>query len=92
MQETHQCTVMTKSRTIKDLTIGSKLFVVHKDYSFKRKPGGKVLGARVIGFENVKNKIVPLFKVSGLDKSHKVSATQYEYFLNIKEALTAFVS
>lgn len=76
----------------RQLTIGSKIFVVHKDYAYKKKPGGKVLSARIIGFENIKNVIVPIFKVSYLESNVNSNQNSYEYFYEIEEALKAIIS
>lgn len=76
----------------KQLTIGSKIFVVHKDYAHKKKPGGKVLSARIIAFENIKNVIVPIFKISHLAGPTNSNQNSYEYFFEIEEALKAIIS
>lgn len=48
-----------------NLTIGSTIFVVHRDYANKNKVGGVVNKARVCSFRNVSGEVVPEFKIVG---------------------------
>lgn len=82
----------TKLRTLKEITIGSKVFVVHKRYADKKIHGGKVLGARVIGFENIKGEIKVIVKITD-EYGNKISNTKdYCIYFNVIEALEAIVS
>lgn len=83
---------MNNIKNPRSLTIGSKIFVVHKNYSGKLKPGGTVLSARVVAFQNIKGKIVPIFKVAGVDGIHTGYSSVYDWFDDIKLALTAIIS
>jgi hypothetical protein len=79
-----------KTYTLTNLTIGSKIYVVHKDYANKKKSGGKVLGARVVSFVNTSGKIQLEFKLVNhptiLDESF------YTVFTDVKKAITAIKS
>lgn len=80
------------SNNKRKITIGSKIFVVNKSYSKKKIPGGTVLSARIIGFQNVNNEIVPLFKVADSEYTRNSTSKNYDYFLDIDEAISAIAT
>lgn len=72
----------------KQLTINSKIFVVHKAYANQNKPGGRVVLARVTSFVNKNGKVVPEFRLIGQPgATPNVSECQYEWFTNIELAI-----
>lgn len=74
----------------KELTINSKIFVVHKSYAYKNKVGGRVVQARVTAFSNKNGKIVPEFRIVGQPgSSPDVSESHYEWFQDINLAIDA---
>jgi hypothetical protein len=73
-----------------NLTIGSKIFVVHRDYMNKKKQGGMVLPARVVAFKNVKGFINPIFRLIG--NKWDISVDCYHVFTDIKEAINSIRS
>ena len=75
---------------VEALTIGSKVFVVNRDYAFKRKAGGKVLPARVVAFENRNNNIEIVMKITG--RRDEVTVVNYVPFINIQKAIDAIKS
>ena len=83
---------MSSKKTYKltDLTIGSKVFVVHKHYAFEKKVGGKVMPARVVSFINSGGTVIPEFKLVG----HPNSVTEHTHvpFTDIKKAIAAIKS
>lgn len=83
-----------KSYKLTDLTIGSKVFLVHKNYAFQKKPGGRVVQARVVGFFNTKDEILPEFKVVGYTAYYKslINESSYVVFMDIKKAIQAIKS
>lgn len=78
-----------KKSTIKldELTIGSKIFAVHKSYAFQKKPGGIVLPGRVIAFKNVRGFIEIIFRLRG--SKTDCTLAYYMVFIDIKEAIDA---
>lgn len=79
-----------KTYKISDLTIGSKIFVVHKQHAFAKKPGGKVIQGRVVAFVNSAGTIKVEFKIVG--HPQVVSEEYYCIFGTIKQALVAIKS
>lgn len=79
-----------KTYKISDLTIGSKIFVVHKNHAFAKKPGGKVIQGRVVAFVNQGGNIKVEFKIIG--HSLALSEEYYCVFGNIKQAIQAIKS
>jgi hypothetical protein len=78
---------------IKQLTIGSKIFVVHKDYAGKKKPGGVVNLARIVCFRNRNEKVEPEFRLIGQSsQSSNCTTEMYTVFLDIKKAIKAIES
>jgi hypothetical protein len=73
---------------IENLTIGSKIFVVHEDYAHKNKKGGRVSLARITGFVNRNNVIEPEFKLIGV-KSDPETLKRYYAFTDINLAIEA---
>ena len=70
---------------MKQTTIGSVIFVVHKDYANQNKIGGLVEKARVCSFRNVAGKVVPEFKLSG--QKSTMNAKNYVVFQEIEDAI-----
>jgi hypothetical protein len=78
---------------IKPLTIGSKVFVVHRDYSGKKKPGGVVNLARIVCFRNRNGKVEPEFRLIGQpSKSTNCTLHHYEMFTEIRMAIASIES
>ena len=79
-----------KNYKLTDLTIGSKVFVVHKHYAFEKKVGGKVIPARVISFVNSGGIVIPEFKLVG----SPVTVNEHTHipFTDIKKAIAAIKS
>lgn len=80
----------TKKNEIKNLTIGSKIFIVHKNYANQKKEGGKVLPARIISFVNQQGVIKPEFKMTG--SSMVLTDNQYNIYTDVKQAINAIKS
>ena len=79
-----------KTYKISDLTIGSKIFAVHKNHAFAKKPGGKVIQGRVVAFVNQGGNIKVEFKIIG--HSMALNEEYYCVFGNIKQAIQAIKS
>lgn len=74
----------------RELTIGSKVFVVHRSYAFQKKLGGKVLLARVVGFENRTGSVDIVFRLVGQSsKGLDLTVQHYVPFVNINKAIEA---
>lgn len=74
-----------------NLTIGSKIFVVHNSYANKKREGGIVNQARIVSFVNRKGFIEPEFRMIG-QKGPNLSTAHYMVFDNIQEAVNAIRS
>jgi hypothetical protein len=86
---------MTKKKTynLKDLNIGTRLFVVHNKYAFQKILGGKILPARIVSFVNITGQIEPEFRLVGQPStSSNLRVDNYTIFTDIKEALKAIKS
>lgn len=79
-----------KTYRINDITIGSKVYLVHTHYAFEKKVGGKVLPARVVLFANIGGIVQPEFKMVG--SSNVVNESTYTVFTDIKKAIQAIKS
>lgn len=79
-----------KNYKLTNLTIGSKIFVVHKDYANQKKVGGKVLQAKVVSFVNSSGNIQIEFKVNNHPKV--VGEDYYVVFGDIKKAIASIKS
>jgi len=79
-----------KTYKLTDLTIGSKVFVVHKNYAFEKKVGGKVIPARVVSFVNSGGTVIPEFKIVGYP--NPVNEHSHIPFTDIKRAIAAIKS
>lgn len=78
---------------INSLTIGSKIFVVHSKYAFKKIPGGKVMSGRVTSFTNKMGKIEVDFRLVSQPKaSADLSMDFYVVFTDIKKAINSIKS
>lgn len=83
----------TKTFNMSDLTIGSKVYIVHNTYAFQSKVGGKVSLARIVSFVNKSGKIEPEFRLVGQPTvSSNLSMEHYHVFTDIKKALNAIKS
>jgi len=73
---------------IDSLTIGSKVFIVHRKYAFQNKPGGKVILARVVSFSNRNGNIEIDFRAIGQSaKSPDLGMNHYIPFIDIQKAI-----
>jgi hypothetical protein len=73
---------------IDSLTIGSKVFIVHRKYAFQNKPGGKVILARVVSFSNRNGNIEIDFRAIGQPaKSPDLGMNHYIPFIDIQKAI-----
>jgi hypothetical protein len=78
---------------VDSLTIGSKVFIVHRKYAFQNKPGGKVVLARVVSFSNRNGNIEIDFRAIGqTSKSSDLGMTNYIPFINIQKAIDSIKS
>lgn len=82
--------VNKKTYSLTNLTIGSKVFVVHKSYAFSKKPGGKVLPAKIVSFVNVAGTIQLELKIVGHPST--VGESHYIIFTDVKKAIAAIKS
>lgn len=78
-------------KTTDQLTIGSKCYLVHKGFAFKKKWGGKIVTARVTTFVNMKGDIIPEFKEVGNVKN-EMTTTHYVPFVDVQSAIDAIMS
>lgn len=82
-----------KTYKLADLTIGSKVFVVHKQQAFAKKPGGKVNQGRIVSFVNKSGEVEPEFRLVGQPTgSSNLSVENYVVFTDIKQAVNAIKS
>jgi len=82
-----------KSYNLKDLTIGTRLFVVHNKYAFQKITGGRVLSARIVSFVNMNGQVEPEFRLVGQPSaSGNLRVDNYTIFTSVKEALKAIKS
>ena len=78
---------------VDSLTIGSKIFIVHRKYAFQNKPGGKVILARVTSFSNRKGNIEIDFRAIGQpSKSPDLGMANYIPFIDIQKAIDSIKS
>lgn len=74
----------------KDVTIGSRVFVVHKSYAHKKKLGGRVVLARITSFVNKNGIVLPEFRLIGqAGATPDISTSHYEWFTDIKLAINS---
>ena len=80
-----------EKKVVDTLTIGSKVFLVHRDYAFKPKShwGGIILQAKVRTFMNVKGNVVPLFREIGNNKRGDLLMAQFIPFDSVQKAIDA---
>jgi hypothetical protein len=72
---------------IENLTIGSRVFIVHNSYAKKEKKEGAIVNqARIVCFINKKGKVVPEFRMIG-QPGPNLSTANYLVFDNIKDAI-----
>ena len=72
------------------LTIGSKVFVVHRSYAFQKKLGGKIQLARVVAFENRTGSVNIVFRLVGQSsKGPDLTVQHYIPFVDINKAIEA---
>lgn len=84
---------VVKTYKLTDLTIGSKVFVVHKQQAFAKKPGGKVNQGRIVSFVNKSGEVEPEFRLVGQPAgSSNLSIENYVVFTDIKQAVNAIKS
>lgn len=82
---------MEHNINLSNMTIGTKIFVVHAGYAYKKKEGGIVNQARVVCFVNRNGVVVPEFRMIG-QKGPNLSTTQYKVFTDIQAAINAIES
>lgn len=81
------------SLNIEGLTIGSKVFIVHRKYAFQKKIGGKVVAARVVGFHNMNGSVEIIFRQIGQPKSSPdLTVKHWIPFIDINKAIQAIIS
>jgi hypothetical protein len=74
---------------IENLTIGSRVFIVHNSYAKKeKKDGAYVNQARVVCFVNKAGTVEPEFRMIR-QKGPNLSSANYDVFDNIKDAIKA---
>lgn len=71
-----------------DLTIGSRVFLVHKVYVEDKRQGGRILVCRVKSFCNLKGKIFPVYSEVG-KTNHSPDASVHYVYKDIKKAINA---
>lgn len=76
---------------IDGLTIGSKVFIVHRAYAYQKKPGGSVIAAKVVSFRNISGSIEITFRTMG-EKPFTLGMDYYLPFINIQVAIDAIKS
>lgn len=77
---------------IDNLTIGSKVFIVHSSYAKKEKKDGAIVNqARIVSFVNRAGNVEPEFRMIG-QKGPNLSAAQYNVFDNIRDAINSIKS
>lgn len=76
---------MTK---LKIYPIGSKVFLVHKQYKDKKLNGGKIIPCKVKTYENVNGKILPVCSIIG-DSRKTIMEDSYYLFDNVNDAIEA---
>lgn len=86
---------MSKKQTynLKDLTIGTRVFVVHNKYAFKKITGGRVSSGRIVSFVNISGQVEPEFRLVGQPStSCDLRVDNYTIFTDIKEAVKSIKS
>ena len=73
---------------MKILKIGTTVFLVNKAWKKHQRIGGKVIPARVIGYENVEGEILPILKSGRVE----VSSTHNHIFTDLNDAVDAIRS
>ncbi len=77
-------------KTCDQLTIGSKVYLVNRDYAFKKgKWSGEILLGKVRTFRNVRGSVVPLFREIGNGKRGDLSIERYVPFVTVQDAIDA---
>ena len=72
----------------KQVTIGSRVYVVHKDYANKNKINGRVVLARITAFVNKNGTVAPEFRLIGQHgATPDISTSHYEWFTDIELAI-----
>lgn len=75
---------------MKPLKIGTVVFIVNHSFIKVKQPGGKVLPARIIGYENINGTIFPMLKVPGY-KYFPVTSS-YTIFDKLEDAIKAITT
>jgi hypothetical protein len=70
---------------MKDLTIGSKVLVLHRDYMLPKKQNGIIRSARITGFKNNQGFLEPLFKIVG--HKDELAMGNYLIFIDMQIAI-----
>jgi hypothetical protein len=73
---------------MKIIPTGKTVYIVHKGWAKAKNNGAKVTTAKVVGYQNVEGKIVPILK-SG---KQEISVVNHQIFLDINEAVDAIKS
>ena len=80
-----------EKKTTDQLTIGSKCFLVHRGYAYKKKTGGRIIPARVSTFANIKGTVQPEFLKIG-DSKFEMHMVNYIPFVDVQSAIDAITS
>ena len=81
---------MAKKEVILD--IGSKCYLVRREFAFKKRIGGKIIPARLKTYENIAGKVEPVFTAIGGSSANELRLTHYIPFINTQEAVDAIIS
>lgn len=81
---------MSNNTQLENLKLGQKVLAVHRDYAFKNRPGGKVIGLKVTGFKNSSGKLLAVLQ--GNNSNVELTSEQYEIYTDVTSALEAIKS
>jgi hypothetical protein len=68
--------------------IGTTVFLVNKAWKKHQRIGGKVIPAKVTGYENVEGEVLPILKAGSVE----ISATHNHIFTDLNDAVNAIRS
>ena len=80
-----------EKKTCDELTIGSKVYLVNRDYAFKKKFGGVILVGKVKTFRNVKGNVIPEFTETGRG-GVVLTMERYVPFVKVQDAIDSIKS
>ncbi len=73
---------------MKIIPTGKTVYIVHKGWTKAKNNGARVTPAKVVGYQNVEGKIVPLLRSGKME----YDAGKHNIFLDINEAVDAIKS